>query len=59
METEIYKMLYKINKNMTNLTILGEEFAKNNKNKGKLIIKNKKFRLKNVIKIEDNKKTIF
>ena len=59
METEIYKMVYKINKNMTNLTILGEEFAKNNKNKGKLVIKNKKFRLKNIIKIEDNKKTIF
>ena len=37
-----YKMMYKIQKNKHNIRILGNEFIKNNRNKGKLIIKNKK-----------------
>ena len=43
MEVEIYKMTFK--RNYTNeLIILGEEFVKNNKNKGFLIIDNKKIK---------------
>ena len=40
MDVEIYKMTYKKRKN--ELVILGEEFVINNKNKGFLIINNKK-----------------
>ena len=36
------------------LRILGKEFIKNNKNKGKLIINNKRYKLEEYIKIEDN-----
>ena len=35
-------MKYKINNKIKKLRILGEDFVKNNRNKGKLIIKNKK-----------------
>ena len=37
------------------LRILGKEFVKSNKNKGKLIINNKRYKLEEFIKIEDNK----
>ena len=58
MEKEIYKMIYKINKKAANnLTILGEEFVKNNKNKGKLSINNKKQFLKNSITIDNIKQS--
>ena len=36
------KIIYKIPKNKDNIRILGNEFIKNNRNKGKLIINNKK-----------------
>ena len=46
MEVEIYKMRYrKRNSNSNELIILGEEFVKNNKNKGYLIVNNKKKKL--------------
>ena len=59
MEGEIYKMIYKINKKDDHLIILGKDFVKNNKNKGKLIIKNKKHVLKETIQIEDTIYNIF
>ena len=45
MEVEIYKMTFKKRNNANELIILGEEFVKNNKNKGFLIIDNKKIKL--------------
>ena len=45
MEVEMYKMTFKISNNANELIILGEEFVKNNKNKGFLIIDNKKIKL--------------
>ena len=45
MEVEIYKMTFKKGNNANELIILGEEFVKNNKNKGFLIIDNKKIKL--------------
>ena len=49
MEVEIYEMIYKIKKTEDNLRILGENFVKNNENKGNIIINNKKERIKGVI----------
>ena len=50
-------MIYKIdsNENIGNLRILGEDFVKNNINKGKLIISNKKLFFKGVISINNIK----
>ena len=50
-------MIYKTdsNKNTSNLRILGEDFVKNNINKGKLIINNKKLFFKGVISINNIK----
>ena len=45
MEVEIYKMTFKKRNNANELIILGEEFVKNNMNKGFLIIDNKKKKL--------------
>ena len=42
MEVEIYKMIYKRTQNTDKLRILGKNFVINNKNKGKIIINNKK-----------------
>ena len=44
MEKDIYVMTYlnKKTKKEKNIRIIGKEFAKRNKNKGKLIYKNKK-----------------
>ena len=56
MEVERYKMIY--TKNLSTLfendyiRILGNDFVKNNKNKGKLIINNKKYKLKEFINIK-------
>ena len=56
MEAERYKMIYKINKNLYNniklnnkIRIFGHNFVKNNKNKAKLIINNKKYKLEEYI----------
>ena len=48
MEVEIYKMIYKRSNNIKELKILGENFVKHNKNKGNIIINNKKEKLKNI-----------
>ena len=55
MEVEIYKMLYKITKSTDNLRILGETYVKNNKNKGKFIIRNKRERIKSILSIKNLK----
>ena len=52
MDVEIYKMTYKKRKN--ELVILGEEFVINNKNKGFLIINNKKNKLNSKLAISIN-----
>ena len=56
MEIIRYQMKYKIGKrgrNNNNLNILGKDFVKNNINKGKLIIENKKYYLKEYIKLNN------
>ena len=55
MEMKCYKMIYKIEKNTEKLTILGKDFIKNNKNKCKLIINNKKYSLDEFFIIKENK----
>ena len=51
MEIEIYKMKYKTEEDNENIRILGENFIRNNKNKVKLIIDNKRYKLKDIITI--------
>ena len=51
MAEEIYQMKFITEDNIGNLRILGKEFVKNNLNKAKLIISNKKSRLKSLISI--------
>ena len=64
MEFDIYTMIYKFEKNKINnnglnedefdkqnIKILGHEFVRNNKNKAKLIINNKKYHLTEFIDI--------
>ena len=53
----INKKLYKEIKS-DNIRILGKDFVKNNKNKGKLIINNKKYKLKEFININEIKNDI-
>ena len=60
MEMKRYPMKYKIDKRRKNnniLNILGKNFVKNNINKGKLIIENKKYYLKEYIELNNFKKT--
>ena len=54
MEVELYKMTYKKRNNSNELKILGEEFVKHNKNKGFLIIDNKKKKLNSKYDISKN-----
>ena len=49
MEVELYKMAYKIEKDIDKIRILGEDFVKNNINKGKLSINHKKYPLKEFV----------
>ena len=57
MELEIYKLKYKIFENyINNLRILGDDFVKNNRNKAKLIINNKKYLPESLISINNIKK---
>ena len=53
MEFERYKLIYEIMKKNNALRILGEDFVKNNKNKGRIIYKNKKYSLKGLFKSKD------
>ena len=48
---EISKMIYKKEKNKDNIRIFGETFVKNNRNKVKLIIKNRKSHLKDILSV--------
>ena len=48
-------MEYKIDKTENNLKILGKDFLKNNRNKSKLILKNRKYNIKEVLEISDIK----
>ena len=52
MEVEIYKMIYKFNKYMRDLSILGKDFVINNIGKGILIINNRKFALIDNIQLD-------
>ena len=53
----MYKLTFKINKLITKkgLQILGSEFVRNNINKGKIIYKNKTFKLKEILQINNIK----
>ena len=55
MEVGIYKMIYKKQDNSDNSRILGEEFVKNNNNKAKLVINNRKYSLNIIHNIAQNK----
>ena len=59
MEKDIYNITYKLGKNEDNLRILGEDFLKNNKNKGCLIIFNKKYSLRSIMQIKKIRKIEF
>ena len=48
-------MKYKTGKNITYLRVLGKTFVENNRNKGFLIINNKKISMKEVVQIKKNK----
>ena len=50
-----YIMTYAITKNYNNIKILGKDFVRNNKNKGKIVYNNKKFPLQETINISDLK----
>ena len=50
---EIYKLIYKKENNVKNVRILGETFMKNNRNKGVLIINNRKFHLKDKVSVNN------
>ena len=54
---ELTKKIVKINEK-DNIRILGNDFVKNNKNKGKLIINNKKYKLKEFINCKEFKDDI-
>ena len=55
MEMEKYLMLYEIDKDQNALRVLGEEFVRNNRNKGIMIYKNKKYSLKGLFRPFDIK----
>ena len=52
---EIYKLLYKVDKNKSHIRLLGKIFLNKNKFNGYFIYKNKKIRLTDRIKTENNK----
>ena len=59
MEMIRYQMKYKIDKSLVdnnNLKILGKTFVKNNRNKGKIIIENKKYYPNEYIQLNNLKK---
>ena len=53
MEFERYTVKYKTKKFEYNQKILGKEFVKDNRNKGLLLIKHKKYKLKEFIEINN------
>ena len=56
MDKEIYEIKIKNEINVDKVRICGEMFVENNRNKGSLILKNKKFPLNSLINIQDIKK---
>ena len=55
MEMERYRMFYEIKKKSNYIRILGEEFVKNNKNKGYIIYKHKKYPLQGLLAFQHPK----
>ena len=53
MENERYIMYFEINQNNNIIRILGEEFVRNNKNKGKIAYKNKKYSLQELFPLKN------
>ena len=53
MENEIYSLIYDIKTKNSSLRIIGEQFVRNNKNKGKIIFNNKKFPLRDLIELKN------
>jgi len=53
MEIEKYTMIYENKRNYDFMRILGEEFVRNNKNKGRMIYNNKKYSLKGLFRLKD------
>ena len=56
MENERYIMNYEMNQNFKNVRILGKKFVKNNKNKGKIIYKNKMYSLRSLFRFKSFKR---
>ena len=54
---EIYKLKYKKKENSDEIRILGYDFTEKNRNKGRLVLNNKKFPLNSLINIKDMKKS--
>ena len=54
MEVEKYKLIYENKENINITRILGEEFVRNNKNKGNLIYNNKKYPLEGLYPLKNN-----
>ena len=52
---ERYRMFYEIKKKSNYIRILGEEFVKNNKNKGYIIYNNKKYPLQKLLSCQNFK----
>ena len=55
MENERYMLHYEIKKYNNTIKILGEEFVRNNKNKGRIIYNNKIYPLQSLFQLEDIK----
>ena len=53
MDFERYKMTYFYKKNQNEIRIFSKRFIQNNANKGRLIIKNKKYKLTQFLKKEE------
>ena len=58
MEEEICKMIYKIEENEKVLKIFGHYFVETNCNKGKIIIKNKKYSMNEFLNVDSNQDII-
>ena len=54
MENEKYKLIFDVNKKSNIIKILGEEFVRNNKNKGKIIYNNKIYPLQELFQFKNN-----
>ena len=53
MENEIYSIIYDIKEENNTIRIMGEQFMRNNKNKGKIIFNNKKYPLRELFELEN------